>query len=106
MFSAFDRFYREVYLPEHRHPANIALHIGGTLAGLGWIIGCLIAPWPWPVAGVLFPAVHAAPGLLGHRLFERNATVGDLRVTRRDHSPWLFLLANHRLTAEWLGWGR
>ena len=38
----FETFYREVFLPEHRHPLNVALHIGGTLAGLAWIPSCFI----------------------------------------------------------------
>jgi hypothetical protein len=46
--------------------------------------------------------VHAVPGLLGHRLFERNAAVGDLRVTRQDHSPLWFIAANHRMSWELL----
>ena len=103
---SFDRFYTEIYLPEHRHPANVALHIAGTIAGLAWLLLTLTATWPWPLAALLFPAVHAIPGLVGHRLFERNATVGDLRITRKDFPPWLFILANHRLTTERLGLGR
>ena len=30
----FGSFYRDHFIPEHSHPANIALHIVGTLAGL------------------------------------------------------------------------
>jgi hypothetical protein len=92
----FDTFYREHYLAEHRHPANVALHVLGTLAALAFAAWALVSPWPG--LALLFPLVHAAPGLLGHRLFERNAAVGDLRITRRDFSALWFIAANHRLT--------
>jgi hypothetical protein len=53
-----------------------------------------------PLALLLFPVVHAAPGLLGHRLFERDAVVGDLRVTRTDFPKAWFIAANHVLAWE------
>ena len=31
--KAFSTFYRDVFLPEHQQPLNVALHIFGTLAG-------------------------------------------------------------------------
>lgn len=96
----FETSYREVFLPEHRHPLNVALHIGGTLAGLAWIPVALSAPGLWKLSVLLFPVVHAAPGILGHRLLERSAEVGDARWRRTDYSPWLFIVANHRLTME------
>jgi hypothetical protein len=96
--SRFDHFYRDHYLPEHRHPVNRALHVAGTLAGLAWLPLTLWSPMPWLM--LLFPVVHAAPGLVGHRLFERNAQVGDVRVLRKDFSPWWFIAANHRLTLD------
>lgn len=96
----FSAFYRDVFLPEHRHPLNVALHIFGTLAGLAWIAAILSAPGLWKLAVLLFPVIHAAPGLIGHRLVERSETVGDARWRRRDFPAWLFILANHRLTAE------
>lgn len=96
----FETFYREVFLPEHRHPLNVALHIAGTLAGLAWIPTTLAAPGLWKLAVLLFPIVHAAPGLLGHRLLERNEAVGDARWRRTDFPAWMFIAANHRLTYE------
>ena len=96
----FETFYREVFLPEHRDPLNIALHIGGTLAGLAWIPLALAAPGWWKLTVLLFPVVHGAPVLLGHRLLERNAAVGDARWRRQDYPAWLFIVANHRLTFE------
>lgn len=42
--APFQTFYRDVFLPEHRHPLNVALHIAGTLAGLAWIPLTLAAP--------------------------------------------------------------
>ncbi len=98
--TPFGRFYTTVFLPEHRHPVNVALHVAGTLLGLALLVLAPAAGLPWLV--LLFPAVHAAPGLLGHRLFERNAAVGDLRVTRQDHSPLWFIAANHRMSWELL----
>jgi len=96
----FETFYREVFLPEHRHPLNVALHIGGTVAGLVWIPLTLSAPGLWKLAVLLFPLVHAAPGLVGHWLFERSAEVGDARWRRKDYPVWLFFVANHRMAME------
>lgn len=105
---SFDDFYHQQFLPEHAHPANRALHYFGTLAGLVFVPLSLMSAWPWAV--ILFPAVHALPGLLGHRLFERNAAVGDLRVLRTDAPGLWFLLGNHRmlfaLLARGVGSGR
>jgi hypothetical protein len=96
----FETFYREVFLPEHRHPLNVALHVGGTIAGLVWIPLALSAPGLWKLGVLLFPVVHGAPGLIGHRLLERNPAVGDLRWQRKDFSAWMFIVANHRLSFE------
>jgi hypothetical protein len=98
--KAFSTFYRDVFLPEHQQPLNVALHILGTLAGLVWIAATLAAPGFWKLAVLLFPVIHGAPGLIGHRLVERSEAVGDARWARRDYPAWLFILANHRLTAE------
>ena len=100
----FATFCRDVFPAEHRHPANLALHVLGVLAGLALIVAaCTIWPW-WTVLG--FPIVHVAPGLIGHRLFERNEEVGDVRLTRNDHPLYWFLIANHimafkLLTGRW-----
>ena len=96
----FERFYSEHFLPEHQHPVNVALHVLGTLLGLAFVPLALLSAWPWLV--LLFPAVHAVPGLLGHRLLERNQAVGDLRVLRKDFSPLWFIWANHKLTWQLL----
>jgi hypothetical protein len=96
----FDSFYRDHFIPEHSHPANVALHIFGTLAGLVLLIASVtIIPLWW---ALLFPIVHVAPGLVGHRLFDRNEAVGDMRVLRKDFPLWWFLLGNHRMTMRWL----
>jgi hypothetical protein len=60
----------------------------------------LAGPWPW--LALLYPVVHAAPGLMGHRLFERDAAVGDMRVLRQDHSPLWFMAGNHVMTWDLL----
>ena len=94
----FWAFYRDHFQAEHHHPINRGLHIVGTLLGTAFVPLALLSPWVWLVA--LYPVVHAAPGLLGHRLFERNAQVGDVRVLRKDFSPLWFIAGNHVLTYE------
>ena len=108
----FWSFYDKTFLPEHRHPANVALHVVGTLLGLGFLCGVVWAAASrgapaWLAALLLFPAVHAAPGLLGHRLFERSADarVGDVRVLRTDFPLRFFLFGNHVLAASVLARG-
>jgi hypothetical protein len=93
----YAEFYAGPYRSDHRHPINLALHIFGTLAGLAVFVAAattMIGPW-WALA---FPIVHAAPGLIGHRLFDRNEGVGDLRINRGDYPLWWFIRANHRMT--------
>lgn len=97
----FSSFYQDHFIPEHSHPANIALHIVGTLAGLALIVaGLTVIPIWWVL---LFPLIHVGPGLIGHRLFDRSEEVGDLRVLRKDFPLWWFLIANHVLTARFAG---
>jgi hypothetical protein len=91
----FESFYRQTFLPEHRRPANVALHALGVVGGLGLVAWAFWAAQPW--WALAWPVVHAAPGLIGHRLFERDAAVGDLRVTRKDAPSWWFIAANHRM---------
>lgn len=94
----FRQFYATTYRADHRHPVNLALHIIGVFAGIALIIASLTV-WPlWTIIG--FPLVHVAPGLLGHRLFDRDAAVGDLRLTRTDYPLWWFLVANHLMAAR------
>lgn len=86
-------FYRDVFAGEHRHPLNVALHIFGVVASAGLVV---YAVWSGMyLLALLYPVVHAAPGLIGHRLFERNAAVGDLRITRGDFPLWWFIVGNH-----------
>lgn len=92
----FLEFYRGEYAGEHGAAANIALHMTGTLAGLV-LLGAsatVISPW-WALA---FPLVHAGPGLIGHRLFDRNIERGDLRVFSGSTPNWWFMVANHLMT--------
>jgi hypothetical protein len=101
--GSFMDFYRGAYQDEHKVPINLALHMAGTIAGVLLIIASLtvISPW-WVLA---FPFVSGVPGLIGHRLFERSETVGDVRVLRTDVPAWWFLVANHMMTAQrlWAG---
>jgi hypothetical protein len=105
---SFSQFYQAVFLPEHANAVNVGLHVFGTLAGLaylGWIAysTAVLGALDWKIALpllLLFPVIHAVPGLIGHRLLERNASVGDVRVTRKDYSPLWFIVANHIMTFE------
>ncbi len=79
---SFSKYYHEQFLPEHQHPANIALHVLGVLFALALIVASFtIIPIWW---ALLFPAAQGLPGLIGHRLFERDEVIGDLRFTRND----------------------
>jgi hypothetical protein len=93
-------FYREAYWEEHNVPMNLALHIFGTIAGVALLIASatIISAW-WALA---FPVVHAVPGLIGHRLFERANAVGDARIFRTDVPIWWFMVANHMMTATFI----
>jgi hypothetical protein len=96
----FMEFYRSQYRAEHRVPANVALHLVGVVAGLA-VLSAGLTAWPlWTC--LFFPVAHAVPGLIGHRLFERDAVVGDVRVMRRDVPAWWFLIANHMLAIDLL----
>lgn len=94
----FMTFYREVFLAEHSSTANVLAHMFGTILGLAWLAASFFY---WPVYwAILFPVVHALPGLIGHRFFERNEAVGDMRFTRKDFPNAWFILGNHLMTAE------
>ena len=93
----FNHFYAHTFLPEHQHPATVALHHLGVVLGLVSLVAAALAASKWSWLALLFPLVHAAPGLIAHRLFERNAVVGDVRITRKDYPLWWFILANHRM---------
>lgn len=99
--KTFREFYHEVFLPEHSVGMNVAAHILGTLLALAFL-PVVILYLPLYLL-VLFPVLHAGPGLIGHRLFERNAAVGDVRVTRKDYPNAWFMLGNHIMTAQILG---
>ena len=96
----FSQFYRQVFLPEHQRPANMVLHVFGTVASAVFLVWAFWTGWPW--LALLYPVIHAVPGLVGHRLFERNAQVGDVRVLRQDYSPLWFIAGNHRMLWELL----
>ena len=94
----FQMFYESQFLQEHQHPMNIALHVLGTVGSAVYLVWVLTHTF-W-CAAILYPLVHGIPGLLGHRIFERDATVGDLRINRKDFPLWWFIIANHRLCWE------
>jgi hypothetical protein len=95
---SFWQFYEGTFLEEHRHPVTVGTHVLGTLAGLAFV-AAVVALGAWYLA-IAFPVVHGVPGLVGHRVVERNAEVGDLRVTRTDFPIAWFILANHVMTFE------
>lgn len=97
--ATYADFYAGPYRTDHRHPANLALHMLGTALGLALLAAAafqVIGPW-WALA---FPVVHAAPGLIGHRLFDRDDRLGDLRINRSDYPLWWFIRANHHMTLD------
>jgi hypothetical protein len=93
---SFKEFFETVYRSDHQHPLNLALHIIGVFAGLGVIVASLTV---WPLWTMLtFPVAHVLPGLFGHRFFDRDERLGDVRLTRTDFPLWWFLVANHLMT--------
>ncbi len=97
---SFWQFYEGPFTREHQHPFTVATHVFGTVLALAFVP--VMVAWGVWFCVVLFPVVHGLPGILGHRLVERNAAVGDLRVTRTDYPILWFILANHVLTFELL----
>lgn len=94
----FWEFYRGPYHNDHKSSANRAMHIIGTIGGLSLVIASLtVIPIYWAIA---FPIVHALPGLIGHRLFERNLEIGDIRFTAQRYPNIWFIVANHLMTCE------
>lgn len=94
----FKTFYKTAYRSDHVHPANLALHCIGVVAGLAVIIAS-VTIWPLWTA-IAFPIVHVAPGLLGHRLFDRDEKIGNMRLMRKDFPLWWFVAANHLMAID------
>jgi hypothetical protein len=92
--TKFAIFYADVFRAEHQSPANVLMHVAGVALGLLALALPVAGLAPLWLALLALP-LHATPGLVGHRLFERNASVGDIRVTRRDYPLLWFILANH-----------
>jgi hypothetical protein len=96
--DGFKQFYNGAYRNDHATMGNRVFHIVGTLAGLALIAASLtILPLWWAFA---FPVVHAGPGLIGHRLFERNSVLGDVRVFQGMYPGHWYMLANHIMTGH------
>jgi hypothetical protein len=96
--SPFWTFYRGAYQKDHKAWQNRALHVFGTLSGLA-ILGASLTfiPIYWALA---FPFVHAVPGLIGHRFFDRNSEIGDVRFIGGKYPNLWFMAANHLMTGE------
>ncbi len=99
----YQNFYRTVFLAEHRSTIAIATHVFGTLLGILWLVFAIVSKDYWFC--LLFPIVHAAPGLIGHRIAERNPEVGDIRITRKDFPLWWFIVGNHQMSWELISKG-
>lgn len=70
MFTAFFRFYEEVYLPDHAAPLNRWVHFGSNLTALAACGGGLaLGSLPLFLLGVWF---QLGPPYLGHLLFEKS----------------------------------
>lgn len=74
-----------LYLRQHAHPANRALHITGTAAALGLLAFAAKHGKAWPVPAAL--AVGYGAAWFGHAVFERN------RPATFEH-PFLSLAAD------------
>lgn len=96
--STFREFYTGHYLSDHKHPANVTLHVAGTLGSAIFFVAALSSPLPW--LALLYPVAHATPGLIGHRLFDRNPEIGDIRFLGGKFPNLWFIAANHVLTAS------
>ena len=98
--TTFTGFYQQHFLPEHQVPANRWLHgLGVALSSLLFPLAGLLAQ-PWIL--LAYPFALALPGLLGHRLFEANAAVGHVRITRQDAPKRWFWWANYVLAWDLL----
>ena len=77
---------------------NVYLHVLGTILSILYLILCVNVLSPWYL--LLYPIVHATPGLIGHKLYEpsNDPSVGDTRVFRTDFPGYYFLAGNHVLT--------
>jgi hypothetical protein len=97
----FWTFYNTVFLKEHHHPWNALFHVSGTL--LGWavvpVVFLLRASWLYLL---LTPVLLIVPGQIGHRIWERNGDVGDVRVFRSDFPGIWFLFGNHVMAYNYL----
>ncbi len=94
----FMQFYCGAYRNDHSAWPNRALHITGTIGGLALVAASLtVIPVWWVMA---FPIVHVVPGLIGHRLFDRNVQLGDLRIFQRNYPAHWYMAANHIVTAQ------
>ena len=98
--TTFIAFYKGAFTSEHRHPGTIAFHVLGTILGAAYFVYFAIQGPLWFM--IFFPVVHAVPGLAGHRLFERNAQVGDTRVLRKDYPLVWFIASNHLMCFDLL----
>jgi hypothetical protein len=99
----YSQFYNSVFLAEHRSTIAIATHVFGTVLGLAWVAWALYAHHYWLL--LAFPILHAVPGLIGHRIAERNPDVGDIRITRKDFPLWWFIVGNHQMSWELISKG-
>jgi hypothetical protein len=93
----FEDFYTNIFIPEHQNPWNVGFHAVGVFSSLA-LIGLVAAKKLHPLYLLTYPGVVAVPGLIGHRLFERNEVIGDARFLRKDYPLHYFLIGNYYIT--------
>jgi hypothetical protein len=91
-------FYHNVFQLEHQHSINRLFHISGSLASIVLLWNVFIERKYSKKTLLVFPFVVSIPGLIGHYLFERNDTIGNLRLDRADYPKLWFLWGNYMMT--------
>ena len=86
-FASYEEFFT-FYLHEHSDARNRAMHVMGTLLGLGTAVAAFALGHPW--YALLWPVVSYAFAWTGHFLLEGNkpATFGH---------PWWSLISDFRM---------
>jgi hypothetical protein len=91
-------FYDRVFQLEHQHPMNRLFHISGSVASIFLLWNIFIERKYSKKTLLAFPLVVSIPGLIGHYLFERDDTIGNLRLDRTDYPKLWFLWGNYMMT--------
>ena len=86
-FGSYGEFFA-FYLQQHSDPRNRAMHVAGTVLGLGVAVGAFAIRRPW--LALLWPVVGYGFAWTGHFLLEGNrpATFGH---------PWWSFVSDFRM---------